>query len=88
MTREDTPEFRRWSRTIFQMIADDGVWGVPRSGLIFRKAGPTKLTLIGRMPWSIDMPITARELRDYQDEEFEEIKFQFGLVGVEVDTEI
>lgn len=73
---------------MFAMLADQGVWGIPRNGLVFRKDGPTSLTLISRMPHFEEMAMTADELRAYQDEEFEEIKFQFGLIGVEVTSEI
>lgn len=81
-------EFEEWSRSLWDLIADGGVWAVPRSGLIFRKTGPARMTLIARMPHEPEMPMSADALREYQDEEYESIKFQFGRVGVEVDAEI
>jgi hypothetical protein len=76
-----------WSREHFRAMAQQGVWGVPRSGLTFQKRGD-KLVLIERMPHDHalvgPMPMSAAELRAYQDEDFEVIRREFGRAGIEV----
>jgi hypothetical protein len=78
-----------WSREHFRTLRQQGVWGVPRSGLVFQKRGD-KLVLIERMPHDHSlvsgqpMPMGAAELRAYQDEDFEVIRREFGLAGIEV----
>jgi hypothetical protein len=59
---------------------------VPRSGLIFTKRGNT-LALTARMPHIPAMPITADELREQQDSDFEGTKLHFGAAGVTVTDE-
>jgi hypothetical protein len=72
-----------WSRQHFELMADGGMWGVPRSGLMFRKEGD-KLVLTTLMPWQEGMPITAKELQEQQDNEYEDIKRHFEAAGVTV----
>jgi hypothetical protein len=72
-----------WSRSLFGHIADGGVWGVPRSGLLFKREGFT-LKLIGIMPWEEGMPISAEELEAQQTIEYEDIKRHFEAAGVMV----
>jgi hypothetical protein len=72
-----------WSRRTFAMLNEGGVWGVPRSGLVFQKRG-AELVLIDRMPWAEGMPLTAEELRTYQDEDFALIRDRFVAAGIQV----
>ena len=84
-----------WCAQHFAMMADGGVWAVPRSGLIFTRRGGG-LVLTARMPWTPelaeaaaegrDVPPDAGALRAYQDEEFELIRGRFEAVGVAVST--
>lgn len=86
-----------WCRQHFAMMREGGIWGVPRSGLVFvKRAG--ELVLTGRMPWSDelataakagwDVPADAASLREFQDEDLAGIRERFGRVGVEVREEV
>ena len=73
----------RWSAQHFRRIADNGTWGVPRSGLLFQRRGDT-LVLTARMPHHPDMPLTEHQLANYQQTDFEDIKKHFGAAGIAV----
>jgi hypothetical protein len=77
------PEHVEWSRNHFRTIANGGAWGLPRSGLIFTKRGNT-LVLTARMPHDPAMPITAEQLIEQQDSDFEGTKLHFGAAGITV----
>jgi hypothetical protein len=71
-----------WSRELFDMLAQDGTWGVPRSGLIFRKAGET-LVLIARLPHNMSSPeLSGEALREKQQEDVDLITKHFGEAGI------
>jgi hypothetical protein len=74
-----------WSRMLFDRLADGGSWGVPRSGLIFRKSGD-RFNLAVRMPWDASMEgtITREQLIDYQRKDYEDIKRHFEAAGITV----
>jgi len=90
MSERDVDDIRdpAWCRSVMGMLADGGIWGVPRSGLVFTKRGD-KLVLTSEMPHMEGLPMTAEELADYQREDYELIKERFELAGfqVERDTE-
>jgi hypothetical protein len=76
------------------MLAQGGVWGVPRSGLIFQRRGDTLVNTM-RMPFmpemadpSKDCPHTAAELEVYQEEEFQDTVEHFKAAGITVTKEI
>jgi hypothetical protein len=71
-------EHRWWCRMQMNMLAHGGVWGVPRSGLIFQKTAADTLTLIERFP--NDEP----GWREYQDEELDLIRSKFEDAGFRV----
>ena len=75
-----------WCRNLFDMIAEGGVWGVPRSGLVFRKQSGC-LVLQDRMPYDPDMielGITEEQLQEQQDGDFEAIRTHFEAAGIPV----
>ncbi len=84
---------RAWCLSTFAMIRDGGVWGVPRSGLIFTRRG-SELVLTDRMPWSEeiavaasegrDVPVDAEALRAYQDADYALIARKFEAAGIPV----
>jgi hypothetical protein len=74
---------QEWSKKLFAGLRDGGVWGVPRSGLVFTRRGDV-LVLTSQMPHDPAMPITAVELVKWQAEDFECIRREFGLAGIEV----
>lgn len=91
-------EFTEWCQVHFALMADGGIWGVPRSGLTFTKRGD-KLVLTERMPFAVleeadaialgkDVPDTPEKLRAYQDADYETIREQFHLAGIEVENGI
>lgn len=143
------PRSTAWCRTHYAMMAEGGSWGVPRSGLLFRKhagvcetcegrgripafegnvgcpscgaviawegeppedclrcsailprssivACPScegegqvrELVLYGVMPHDERMPITAEQLREQQDAEYEGIRRAFEAAGVVVRREV
>ena len=59
------PAHVEWSRRQFAMMKDQGVWGIPRSGLIFQRQGD-ELVLINRMPHEEGMPVTPEQLTEQQ----------------------
>ena len=81
------PDHVEWCRQMFRKLRDGGTWGIPRSGLMFRKQGRT-LVLYDEMPHDPAMPVTAAQLREQQDSDFEGTKVHFAAVGVEVRREI
>lgn len=88
--------FIAWCESMFNSLAEDGVWGVPRSGLVFQKRAGG-LALIERMPYlpelgvaaarGEDVPVSAEALLAYQDEDFAAIREHFRAAGIEVTDE-
>lgn len=78
------PAHVAWSANVFRMITDGGVWGVPRSGLMFTKRGKT-LVLTMRMPHDPGMPCSADELAEQQQNDYEGIKRHMEAAGVIVE---
>jgi hypothetical protein len=74
---------REWCRTTFYGLADGGIWGVPRSGLIFTKRDGG-LVLTDIMDWHPAMDITEAELVEQQTGDYEVIREQFELAGIPV----
>jgi hypothetical protein len=74
-----------WSRRHFNMMADGGTWGIPRSGLLYIKRGD-RLVLLARMPHDPAMPITEKQLDEQQHADIEIIKEHFKAAGIEVET--
>jgi hypothetical protein len=76
-----------WCRMLFGSLADGGIWGVPRSGLVFTKKAD-RLVLTSAMPHDPAMPLTEDELREYQDDDFEVIRSHFNQAGITVEKEV
>lgn len=76
-------EYIEWCRNMFDTLLDGAAWAVPRNGFIFTRKGET-LVLTMRMPYDPGMPLTAEEFADYQKNEYELIKREFGYAGIEV----
>jgi hypothetical protein len=79
------PAYVEWCRRHFAFMREGGVWGIPRSGLIFTKRDG-RLILTAAMPWdpAMEGTITADELRAQQDEEFESNRQHFAAADIEV----
>jgi hypothetical protein len=75
-----------WSRERFRTLADGGVWGVPRSGLLWEKRGD-ELVLVARMPWIEEMPINAKQFKQQQDADIRIISEHMRAAGVKVKTD-
>lgn len=75
-----------WCRQMVDMLNDGGVWGIPRSGLIFTKTGPDELTLTARMPWMPEMEgtITPEQLREQQQSDVDGTTAHMAAAGVTV----
>lgn len=80
------PEHVAWSRQLFNTLSDGGAWAIPRSGLIFNRRGST-LALVASMPHEPSMPLTAAQLLDQQQRDFNGVKDHFGAAGVTVTDE-
>lgn len=88
------PDEVQWSRNYFNILSLNAIWGVPRSGLIFKKASRYELALHDLMPWSEEMgqgyrdwsddPISAHRIRLYRQADFETIAQRFTAAGVNV----
>jgi len=76
-------EHIEWSRRQFAMLKDGGVWGIPRSGIVFQRQGD-ELVLIDRMPHTQEMPVTARELDEQQQADWSVVKAHFEAAGITV----
>ena len=72
---------RGFASNLWNMLADGGEWGVPRSGLLFTKRGET-LALTTRMPWQQDMGGTKAEWHAYQQEDIRGIREMFDVIGI------
>jgi hypothetical protein len=70
---------KAWCRSMMRMLSMGGVWGVPRSGLIFTKTAEDTLKLTGRAPGlgSIDAVLQSKDLL--------EIRSQFEAAGFKVE---
>ena len=66
--------YREWCANLFNMLAEGGKWGVPRTLLTFTKRGQ-QLVLIERGDYH---PATDQQL------DFELIQKQFASAGIEV----
>ena len=77
------PNHVEWSRRHFATMKDGGVWGVPRSGLIFQRQGG-ELVLIDRMPHTEEMPVTPEQLAEQQRSDIAVITAHFGAAGIVV----
>lgn len=83
-----------WSANQFALMKIGGIWGVPRSGLVFLKTNDHELRLYELMPWTEDMgrafthgfdvPPGPHELRQYQQMDFEIISSRFQAAGIDV----
>lgn len=76
-------EHVEWCRKLFSNLADRGSWGIPRSGLVFQKQGD-ELVLTARMPHDPAMPVTAEQLVEQQNADFEGTRRHFAEAGVTV----
>jgi len=79
----DRSDVDQWCRQMWASLRDGGTWAIPRSGLIFQKRSG-QLVLINRMPHMAEMPITAEQLIEQQESDFNLIVDHFGRVGVPV----
>lgn len=76
-------DYTKWCLNLFNTLAEGGVWGVPRSGLIFtRRKGQLVLTAL--MPHDGAMPMLADELTEYQRTDYARIKREFLKAGIDV----
>jgi hypothetical protein len=74
-------------RTTHRLLALGGTWGVPRSGLMFRKT-EDGFALTAMMPHEPGMDVTAEQLRAYQQEDYELIRKQGELAGLTMTNEV
>ena len=72
-----------WSRRHFATMKDQGVWGIPRSGVVFQRQGE-ELVLILRMPHEEGMPVTPAQLVEQQQADWDVIKEHFEAAGITV----
>jgi len=73
-----------WSRNLFNTLTDGGVWGIPKTGTMFRKVGD-KMVLFAQMPHEPGMPITQAELLAQQESMYEDCKRHFEAAGIKVE---
>jgi hypothetical protein len=68
-----------WCRHMHRIIAQGGIWGLPRSGLVFRKTGNV-LLWVGTIPPATRIPPAL--LDEAREHEFEENFKNFSKAGV------
>jgi hypothetical protein len=74
-----------FAKNLWDQLADRGIWGVPRCGLIYQKReAEREFALIQRMPWFEELSVTEEDLRERQDYDHERIAPMFKAIGVEV----
>lgn len=77
-----------WCRGLWESLRDGGVWGIPRSGLIFQKrAGAREFAVVARMPHEEGMPLSAAELAVQQQAEVDGTRARFAVLGITVPDE-
>lgn len=73
-----------WSIGLMASLREGGVWGVPRSGLVFQKRGDA-LVLVGKMPYEDSDLSLPRELYDEgQEADIDGILKRFEAAGFQV----
>lgn len=83
MSEPLNPAHVAWFKQLFRSLRDGGVWGIPRSGLLFKREG-NEIVLMLRMPHDPGMPCTAAELAQQQEWEYEEAAAHFAASGITV----
>lgn len=85
---EDDPEYQvavEFCKQLFLALRPDGgVWGIPRSGMVYMRVGPMELALTARMPHNKSMPCGAAELAEQQRDEYIAVKRYMGVSGITV----
>src|SRR5262245_60600689 len=74
--------FVEWSRRPFNMLKIGGIWGIPRSGLVFTRAGESSLALTHVMPHDPAMKITPAQLHEQQASDFFAIQGYMVAAGI------
>jgi len=77
------PAHVEWSRRQFAMMKDGGIWGIPRSGIIFQRQGE-ELVLTSRMPHIEELSITPEQLAEQQQADLNVVKAHFEAAGITV----
>jgi hypothetical protein len=74
-----------WATNLWAMLNDGAVWGVPRSGMVYRKEEEAKrLVLIERLHYDEAMPWTRESHIEQQADEHTGITKVFAAIGIEV----
>jgi hypothetical protein len=73
--------YTEWCRDLFARIRPGGLWGIPRTGLVFRKTGPV-LLWVGNVPPDIRLHLTP--IDEAREAEFKDQVDYFGAAGVHV----
>lgn len=74
-----------WLAEMWDMLRDRGVWGVPRSGVVFQKReAERELRVVARMPHDPAMSITPEQLAEQQQSEVDGLRARFEVLGITV----
>ena len=77
----------QWVRETFDLVANGGLWLIPRSGLTFRKGlhGEDTLTLTERGAFPADgHPVHPDIWAEYQEADFQDVKLHIEGAGINV----
>jgi len=77
------PSHVTWCRQMFDGLKDNGIWGFPSAGFIFRKRG-SAFVLTDRMPHHPDMPMNKGAWTKHQHEWLASTIIHFNAAGIEV----
>jgi hypothetical protein len=80
------PDHVQWCANTFNLIRHGGVWGIPRTGLIFTRTGENELTLTARMPYMDGMEelLTPEQLDEQQQSDYEGTRIHMEAAGITV----
>jgi len=77
------PAHVEWSGRLFATMKDGGIWGVPRSGIIFQRQGE-ELVLTTRIPYTEELSVTPEQFDQQQQADFDVVKAHFEAAGIRV----
>lgn len=72
----------KWCLNLYNMLNDNGLWAIPRSGMIIAKRPGGLMELVMFIPHEDAMPISAEELLEQQRGEWQEFCKHCKTAGI------
>ncbi|HYQ84112.1 MAG TPA: hypothetical protein VEP28_08940 [Rubrobacter sp.] len=81
----DTVLPNTWAANLWRSLRDGGIWGLPRSGLVYTKDEAAKrMVLTMRVPWFAGLSASPEVLREAQDHDHAGVRDMFAAIGIDV----